>query len=166
MPPVIQPDWDREKIIKGKRQPSKYLLANFRKYQIIQKKNPFLYFIVRKIYMLKYMFWSIVCGVDIPINCQISGGLLLPHPNGVVIHPDAIIGANCLIFQQVTIGTIEITGTPQIGNFVDIGAGAKVLGDITIGDHARIGANSVVLSDVPAYATAVGAPARIIKKNN
>ena len=101
-----------------------------------------------------------VSGADIPINTQIGGGLLIPHPNGIVIHSAAVIGPNCLIFQQVTIGDAD--GIPTIGGHVDIGAGAKVLGAITVGDHARIGANAVVLRDVPEGATMVGIPARAL----
>ena len=91
---------------------------------------------------------------------------MLPHPNGVVIHPEARVGVNCMIFQQVTLGTAghgEAKGrAPVVGGHVDIGAGAKILGGVTIGDHAKIGANAVVLCDVPPGATAVGIPARII----
>lgn len=112
--------------------------------------------------VMRHRFWSAVSGADIPLNCQIGGGLLLPHPNGVVIHPDARIGPNCLIFQQVTLGTLASGGVPVVGGHVDIGAGAKLLGRIVIGDHAKIGANSVVLADVPAGAVAVGAPARCL----
>ena len=71
------------------------------------------------------------------------------------------IGANCLIFQQVTLGD-RSGGVPQIGGHVDIGAGAKIIGAVRIGDHARIGANAVVLQDVPEGKTAVGVPAVII----
>ena len=102
-----------------------------------------------------------VTGADIPLGSKIAGGLLIPHPNGIVIHPDAEIGPNCLLFQQVTIGTAE-GGVPRLGGHVDVGAGAKLIGPITIGDHARIGANAVVTRDVPAGATAVGIPARIL----
>ena len=87
----------------------------------------------------------------------------MPHPNGIVIHPDAEIGPNCLLFQQVTIGVGD-HGAPRVGGHVDIGAGAKVLGAVTIGRHARIGANAVVIIDVPSGATAVGVPARVIRK--
>ena len=73
---------------------------------------------------------------------------MIPHPNGIVIHPDAKIGPNCLLFQQVTIGQNH-EGVPILGGHVDIGAGAKVLGAITIGDHAVVGANAVgVVVDV------------------
>jgi serine O-acetyltransferase len=102
-----------------------------------------------------------VSGADIPINTRIGGGLLIPHPNGVVIHSDAEIGINCLLFQQATIGT-RGGGAPRVGNHVDIGAGARVLGSIRVGDYARIGANAVVLEDVPRDKTAVGIPARIL----
>lgn len=86
---------------------------------------------------------------------------MVPHPNGIVIHPDAIIGPNCLIFQQVTIGTVDGSEKPVIEGHVDIGAGAKILGGVRIGAHAKIGANAVVLIDVPAGKTAIGIPAKI-----
>jgi serine O-acetyltransferase len=105
----------------------------------------------------------VVTGADIPLNCKLGGGLMLPHPNGIVIHPDAEIGPNCLLFQQVTLGG-GAGGAPRIGGHVDIGAGAKILGAVTIGRHAQIGANAVVLDDVPDGATAVGVPARVIRK--
>ncbi len=90
----------------------------------------------------------------------------MPHPNGIVIHPAAIIGPNCLIFQQVTIGTHgSKVGAPTLCGHVDVGAGAKILGPVTIGEHAKIGANAVVLTDVPANAIAVGIPARVILKS-
>ena len=116
---------------------------------------------VRKFAVLRHLFWSVVTGTDIPLNTNIGGGLLLTHPNGVVIHSDAQIGVNCLIFQQVTIGT-RGGGAPRIGNHVDIGAGARILGSVCVGDFARIGANAVVLTDVPTGKTAVGIPAKIV----
>ena len=85
----------------------------------------------------------------------------MPHPNGIVIHPDAEIGPNCLLFQQVTIGTRN-SAAPKLEGHVDLGAGAKIIGAITIGRHAKVGANAVVMKDVPAYATAIGVPAHIV----
>jgi serine O-acetyltransferase len=116
--------------------------------------------------VLRYRMWSIVTGADIPLNCCLGGGLLMPHPNGIVIHPDAQIGPNCLLFQQVTIGTRDDGRAPRIDGHVDIGAGAKIIGAVTIGRHAKIGANSVVLEDVPEGATAVGIPARIVGRGS
>lgn len=146
----------------GEWDPGKRLLSCIRDYQRLQRQSGPLHRVRRAWAVLRHRFWSVVTGADIPLNCQIGGGLMLPHPNGVVIHPDARIGPNCLIFQQVTLGTLATGGTPVVGGHVDIGAGAKLLGGIVVGDHARIGANAVVLSDVPAGAAAVGIPARCL----
>lgn len=116
---------------------------------------------LRKLAVLRHRFWTVVTGADIPINTKIGGGLLMPHPNGIVIHPGASIGPNCLIFQQVTIGSRGTAGVPVIGGHVDIGAGAKILGGVRIGHHSRVGANSVVMCDVPDNSVAVGIPACI-----
>jgi serine O-acetyltransferase len=111
--------------------------------------------------VFRHRFWSAVSGADIPLNTRFGGGLSIPHPNGIVIHPDSVIGPNCLILQQVTLAVGE-DGAPRLGAHVDIGAGAKILGGVRIGTDAKIGANAVVLSDVPEGATAVGIPARVI----
>lgn len=156
------PDWSREQKPLLCWSPSRSLLASIRAYQMCgQSSNPFK-LVLKKIAVLRHRFWSVVTGADIPLNCKIGGGLLLPHPNGIVIHPDASIGPNCLIFQQVTIGTVSGNRPPVIGGHVDIGAGAKVLGDIVVGEHANIGANAVVLINVPSGKTAVGIPAKIL----
>lgn len=157
------PDWSREYKTFFSWRPSRSLLASIRAYQRhAQSSNILSRVLLKKMSVLRHRFWSVVTGADIPLNCQIGGGLLLPHPNGVVIHPKAHIGPNCLIFQQVTIGTRSDCGPPVIGGHVDIGAGAKILGDLSIGNHACIGANAVVLKDVPASKSAVGIPAVVI----
>lgn len=139
--------------------PSRALLASIRAYQQRRGSHNPLSLLLQKWAVLRHRFWSVITGADIPITSQIAGGLLLPHANGVVIHPDAKIGPNCLIFQQVTIGTRGSGAAPQIGGHVDIGAGAKILGPIRIGNHVVIGANAVVLVDVPDNCMAVGVPA-------
>ena len=153
---ATEPDWSREQ---GEQwwEPSRQLLKSLRGYQRWRKRGGLLSPLFRKYNVLCHRFWSVVCAADIPLNCNIQGGLLLTHPNGVVIHPEATIGPNCLILQQVT-----IVGGVRIGGHVDIGAGAKIVRAVTIGDHAKIGANAVVLCDVPPGATAVGIPAKII----
>lgn len=140
--------------------PSRSLLASIRAYQHYADSRKPWFYIAARLAILRHRFWSVITGADIPVNTRIGGGLLLPHPSGVVIHPQVEIGPNCLIFQQVTLGTGK-GGVPRIGGHVDIGAGAKILGAVTIGDHARIGANAVVLQDVPAGKTAIGIPAVI-----
>lgn len=153
------PDWRREEKALLSWNPSRSLLACIRTYQRYQgSRNPIL-IVIKKVAVLRHRFWSVVTGADIPVTCRIGGGLLIPHPNGVVIHPGARIGPNCLVFQQVTIGD-RSGGVPEIGGHVDIGAGAKILGNVIIGDHARIGANAVVLSDVAAGSTVSGIPAK------
>lgn len=151
------PDWSREASNRSW-DPSKALLRSIRDYQ--DAKGPFAFF-RRKKAVLRHRLWSVITGTDIPINSNIGGGLSIPHPNGIVIHPDAQIGCNCLIFQQVTIGAAH-TGLPTIGGHVDIGAGAKIIGRVVVGDHAKIGANAVVLEDVPPYGVVVGNPGRLI----
>jgi serine O-acetyltransferase len=143
-------------------QPSRRLIRSIRVYQANRDRSTSWSWLKRKSAVLAHRFWSVVTGADIPLNTTIAEGLMIPHPNGIVIHPEARIGPNYLIFQQVTIGTGGKPGLPVIGGHVDIGAGAKILGPVTIGDHARIGANAVVVSDVPAGATAVGVPAHIV----
>jgi len=135
------------------------LISSLRKYQRLNGSVSPLSSIRKRFAVQAHRIWSAVSGDDIPLNCKIGGGLILPHPNGIVIHPDAMIGPNCLIFQQVTIGTRGFGGVPAIGGHVDIGAAAKVLGAIRIGNHVVIGANAVVLQDVPDNCMAVGIPA-------
>lgn len=157
-------DWSRESKAAFEWIPSRSLLASIRDYQHFSaSSNIFTRIVLRKIAILRHRFWSVVTGADIPVNCQIGGGLLIPHPNGIVIHPEVKIGPNCLIFQQVTIGVKGTLGLPDIGGHVDIGAGAKILGNVKIGNHACIGANAVVMQDVPAGKSAVGIPARILE---
>jgi serine O-acetyltransferase len=154
-------DWSREEPRRFW-DPSAKLLLAIRRYQYWSNRGGLVAHVIRKFVALRYGFWTVVTGAEIPLNCNIGGGLLIPHPNGIVINPGVKIGVNCLIFQQVTIGTRDIPGAPVIEGHVDIGAGARILGPIHIGAHARIGANAVVLSNVPTGAVAVGIPAKVI----
>ena len=106
--------------------------------------------------------------IEIHPGAVIGKNLLIDHGCGVVIGETAIVGDNCTIYQGVTLGgTGKESGKrhPTIGNNVFIGSGAKILGNINIGDNVKIGANSVVLKDIPPNSTAVGIPAKIIKRN-
>lgn len=107
-------------------------------------------------------------GVYISPNAIIGDGIKFPHPVGIVIGTGAIIGKNVMIFQNVTLGGARIgdyreNNYPTIGNNVVIFAGAVIVGKVSIGDNATIGANAVVLSDVPAGATCVGVPGKIVQ---
>lgn len=146
--------WEREKPRRFW-DPSRKLLKSIRQYQASKNSTNHLSIIIIKVCVIRHMFWSVVTGAEIDLSCQIGGGLLIPHPNGVVIHPGSIIGPNCLIFQQVT-----LAGRVELGFHVDIGAGAKILGPLKIDNNARIGANAVVTSNVGENETVVGIPAR------
>src|SRR5579862_5342296 len=143
-------------------EPSVRLIESLRDYSEARTRGGLLSTLHSKAAVLRHRFWSVVAGADIPLNAfSIGAGLELPHPNGVVIHHEAKIGANCRLFQQVTIGTGPKPGLPQIGARVWVGAGAKILGGVVIGDDAIIGANSVVITDVPENCVAVGIPAAV-----
>jgi serine O-acetyltransferase len=152
------PDWARERLLAVPLR-GRIMLRAMRGFQ--QAKGP-MGKPLKAWWKLLHWFTSLMAQCDIPINARVAGGLLLPHPQGIVVHRDAVIGPNCLIFHQVTIGT-NGHGVPVIGGHVDIGAGAKIIGPVRIGDHARIGANAVVTRDVPAGAVAVGIPARVLE---
>jgi serine O-acetyltransferase len=141
---------------------TKPLLRSIRYYQYHRARRGPWHKLMRRVARVRHMFWSIVTQSDISLEATLGEGLKLPHPNGIVIHEEAVIGANCMIMQQVTVGMIDGGEVPTLGNNVYVGAGAKIIGRVTIGDGARIGANAVVLRDVPAGATAVGIPASIV----
>jgi serine O-acetyltransferase len=154
------PDWSRER--PGRFwDPSRRMLRALRGYDAARRRGGLMSALIRRRWVLSHRFWSVICQADVPLGSRVAGGLKLPHPNGVVIHPQAVIGPNCLIMQQVTIG-VNRGGIPELAGHVDVSPGAKILGGIKIGKHALIGANAVVLSDVPEYAIVAGVPARVI----
>lgn len=107
-------------------------------------------------------------GIEIHPAAKIGRGLLIDHGMGVVIGETAEIGDDCTIYQCVTLGgTGKETGKrhPTLGNNVMVGSGAKVLGPLTIGNNSKIAAGAVVLSDVPDNSTAVGIPARVVRRD-
>ena len=127
-------------------------------------------------YKIKYNKICLRNNSFIPISARIGDNIVFPHGlAGIFISQKAIIGDNCVIFHQVTIGSNNLKdsngyGAPIIGNNVYIGAGAKIIGNVKIGDNVRIGANAVVVNDIPANATVVLDNPRIIlhekSKNN
>lgn len=156
---ATEPDERREQFGFCEWDPGKRLLRSIRDYQRLRQQTA-LFYPLRIVAVLRHRFWTVISGADIPLNCNVGIGLLLPHPNGVVIHSNAVLGPNCTIFHQVTLGTVATGGVPTLGGHVDVGAGAKLLGPIVVGHHVTIGANAVVLTDVPDEHVAVGIPAR------
>jgi len=114
-------------------------------------------------------FNRFITGIEIHPGAKIGQGLFIDHGMGVVIGETTEIGDNVTIYQGATLGgTGKETGKrhPTIGNNVVISSGAKILGPFKVGDNSKIGAGAVVLKEVPPNCTAVGVPARIVKKDN
>ena len=110
-----------------------------------------------------------VTGIEIHPGATIGRGLVIDHGSGVVIGETAEIGDNCTLYQGVTLGgTGKDTGKrhPTLGDNVLVGAGAKVLGPFKVGSNSKIAANAVVLKEVPENSTAVGIPAKVVKRGN
>jgi serine O-acetyltransferase len=109
---------------------------------------------------------EILTGIELPCETVVGRRFRIDHFGGIIISGDAVFGDDCVIRNGVTVGLRHtgIRGAPIIGNRVDIGAGAKILGPIRVGDDVAIGANAVVLKDVPANSIAVGVPARILPR--
>lgn len=110
---------------------------------------------------------QMVTGIELPCETLVGRRLRIEHFGGIIVSGDTVIGDDVVLRHGVTLGLRRTNqrGAPRIGNRVDIGAGAKILGPVGIGDDAVIGANAVVLDDVPAGALAVGIPARIIRRD-
>lgn len=108
-------------------------------------------------------------GIEIHPGAQIGRGVLIDHGSGVVIGETAVVGDGCTIYQGVTLGgTGKDKGKrhPTLGRNVLVGAGAKILGPFSVGDNVKIAAGAVVLDPIPANCTAVGVPARIVRRDN
>jgi serine O-acetyltransferase len=108
-------------------------------------------------------------GIDLPYSVQLGRRVIIEHQGAIVIHGNTVIGDDSIIRQGVTLGNRYLEhpfDAPKLGQRVNVGAGAKILGAVIIGDDANIGANAVVLKDIPSGKTAVGIPAKIIGTNH
>lgn len=113
----------------------------------------------------KFLYWvdRIFFSCEIPSGVKIGNGTVFCHfALGVVLHERTIIGSNCKIYQNVTIGSRNSIGPPIIEDNVLIGAGAIILGKIIIGEGSAIGAGAVVLKDVPPYSVITGNPGKMV----
>jgi serine O-acetyltransferase len=119
----------------------------------------FLYKVLQKV-------MEILTGIELPCEVTLGKRFRIDHFGAIVISGDATFGDDCIIRNGVTVGLRNTgqRGAPVIGNRVDIGAGAKILGPIHIGDDVAIGANAVVIRDVPPNSIAVGVPARVMPR--
>jgi serine O-acetyltransferase len=104
-------------------------------------------------------------GIELPFTARLGRRVVIEHQCCIVIHGNCVIGDDCIIRQGCTLGNRDLDRpdeAPTLGQRVNVGAGAKILGAVKVGDGAAIGANAVVLTDVPGGAVAVGVPARIV----
>ena len=118
------------------------------------------------VYRVLYKMVQIVTGIELPCEVPIGKNFCIEHSGGIVVSGFAKFGDNCRIRNGVVVGLSRVSDpcAPVFGNNVDIGAGAKVLGNIRIGNNVCIGANAVVLQDVPDNCIAVGVPATIKRR--
>lgn len=119
------------------------------------------------LYKLLKVLSQILTGIDLPCEVIVGRRFLIEHFGDIIISGDTVFGDDVVIRNGVTVGLRRTNerGAPVIGNRVDIGTGAKILGKITVGDDVAIGANAVVIADIPPNSLAVGVPARIIPRN-
>ena len=113
-------------------------------------------------HLLKFLA-DVLLGIELPCEAVLGRRFVIEHVGGIVISGDTVFGDDCVVRNGVTVGLRRRgqRGSPTIGNRVDIGAGAKLLGPIRIGNDVAIGANAVVLCDVPDGCVAVGVPAQV-----
>ena len=165
---VIQHDlfrYDQQtSIIKGFRKPGFAFTYFFRKSKLHQKKS-----IKGIIYRIVIRYLSYKFGFQIPVNTSIGKGLYIGHFGTIVINEKAILGENCNIAHNTTIGRAsrgELKGSPVIGDHVWIGTGAVIVGNIQIGSNVLIAPNSYLNFDVPDDSIVIGNPAKIVSKVN
>lgn len=118
------------------------------------------------LYLVAYLFVECAAGISLPYTVGLGRRVRIWHHSGMILHARSI-GDEVQIRQNTTFGIVSadrLREIPTIGDRVDIGCGVCILGHVTVGDGARIGANAVVLSDVPAGATAVGIPAKVVRR--
>jgi putative colanic acid biosynthesis acetyltransferase WcaB len=157
-------DWNRNKQnIKGR-----IVLAAFR-IAHLGSKSLFSFILLLPFLLLYRLFVEWILGIELPYKTQVGKGLSLFHGQALVVNDGTKIGTNCTIRHATTIGNKQLadgtySGSPIIGNNVDIGSNVCIIGPITIGDNVKIGVGTVVIKDVPSNVVIVGNPGRIIQK--
>lgn len=142
-----------------------FRLSNF--FGLYRRANRLIYFIGMPVWGPYRLVVDWIMSIEIPPPTRIGGGFRLDHGQGLVINAETVIGEYCILRHNTTLGCLTLPGglsgvSPVLGNRVDVGSNAVLLGDIYIGNDAKVGAGSVVVGDVPEGATVVGNPARVI----
>lgn len=159
-------DWNANQ----NRPKSRLILLMFRLAQML-RRTPMPFFILSIPYLVLYrVLVEWVLGVELPWNTHVGANFRLEHGQALVVNDCTIIGANCILRNSTTIGNKLLPNgsyseCPKIGNNVDIGANAIIIGSILIGNNVVIGAGSVVVKDVPDGAVVAGNPAKILRIN-
>jgi len=160
---AILQDWE----VNAGNPKGRVILALFRLGQSIRRWPGPLWLLGSPILLLYVVLVEWIMGIELGYKTSVGTRLRLYHATGLVVHPTACLGDDCTLRHSVTIGERTTGGPcPIIGNGVEIGCGAIILGAITVGDGAMIGAGAVVLEDVPARYIAVGNPARILPRES
>jgi putative colanic acid biosynthesis acetyltransferase WcaB len=160
----ILQDWDANKTsAKGRVIMLLFRVANFCTTRKIYRYLGFPYRVFYKL-LVEWVF-----GIEIPWNVKIGRGCTVYHGQGLVLNTQVVIGNYCTLRHCTTLGNKQLrngsmSGSPVIGDYVDIGCNTCIIGDITIGDHVTIGCGSVVTKSMPANAVVVGNPAAPITK--
>ena len=143
------------------------VLAFFRLCQFLRRLPEPWWILASPVLFFYVVFVEWIMGIELGYRNVVGKRLRLYHGAGLVVHPWAILGDDVILRHGVTIGFRRSTDNrvPVLGNRVEVGCGATILGAIAIGDDARIGAGAVVMRDVPAGATATGNPARIVNRS-
>ena len=125
--------------------------------------------VLARLQLVMYRYVRAHYGIELPPTAKVGRRLLIAHQSGIVIHTNAEIGDDCMIRHNVTIGARSQKRwweAPKLGNGVQVGCGASILGDITVGDDVIIGANAVVAANVPSGVLVVVQPPRMIRKQS
>ena len=128
-------------------------------------QNPLMRKPLKKLSSMMYILVRNFYGIELPPTARIGRRLRIEHQHGIIVHYNAVIGDDCVLRHEVTIGQKDMNDdrAPTLGNRVEVGAGAKIIGDVFIGCDAVIGANAVVIRNVSPGAHAVGIPAKVIE---
>lgn len=148
---------------------SRWVLLMFRLTQLLRRLPiAFFLFLLCRAWYQVLVEW--ILSVELPWDTQVGQNLKLCHGLALVVNHETVIGENCTLRHSTTIGNKKLrdgsySGSPKIGNNVDIGSNTVILGAITVGDNAIIGAGSVVVKDIPNGAVVVGNPAKILRQS-
>ena len=148
--------------------PAVWAIASYRlsNWLYVQRPMALVRIPLKVLSFLMSRFCIVFMEMDLDPQATIGGGLYIGHIGGVHINPGAVVGRNCDVAHRVTIGTSAMgrPGAPDVGDNVYIGTGATLIGKIKIGEGARIAANTLVISNIPAGATVMGVPGRIVMR--